>query len=156
MPHLQGVPTQLPRISVAVTPEQFDILTRSARAQRRSAASFIRELVDAATPALRAMLPVLEAREKTLAEQPRALQEAAAGFLGILQGMDPDQLTFLGVTPQDMTDLATASTPGVEREPEGEGADRADRSAPRARGPHDRSLPPETSGNSAAAQEARR
>jgi hypothetical protein len=129
------MPTKLPRVTVAVTEEQFDILTRSARVQRRPVSSFIRELLDAATPGLRAMLPILEAREKTLAEQPKALQEAAAGFLTILQGMDPNQLSFLGVTQADMTDLATASsTPtGDAREPGGEGADRTDRSVSDAR-----------------------
>jgi uncharacterized protein (DUF1778 family) len=128
------MPTKLPRISVAVSEEQYDVLTRMARVQRRAASSFIRELVDAAMPALRAMLPVLEAREKTLEEQPKALQEAAEGFLNILQGMDPNQLSLLGITGADMTDLATAASPsGDEREPEGEGAGRADRSGSDAR-----------------------
>jgi hypothetical protein len=123
------MPTALPRVSVAITDEQHDILGRMARIQRRPVSSFIRELLDAAMPALRASLPILEAREKTLAEQPKALQEAAKGFLDMLSGIDPNQLSLLGLTESDMQDLATASTPprAGERKP-GEGADRTDRS----------------------------
>jgi uncharacterized protein (DUF1778 family) len=121
------MPTKLPRITVAVTEEQHDILTRMAKVQRRPASSFIRELVDAAMPALRASLPILEAREKTLAEQPKALQEAAAGFLDMLNGIDPNQLSLLGVTSDDMEMLArkaaTEETPGDARKPGEEGTD---------------------------------
>jgi hypothetical protein len=99
-----------------------------ARIQRRPVSSFIREFLDTAMPVLRASLPILEAREKTLAEQPKALQEAAAGFLDILQGIDPNQLSLLGLTESDLDDLATACPPSRERKPGEEGTDRADRS----------------------------
>jgi len=118
------MPTALPRVSVTLTQEQFDILSRMGKLQRRAASSFIRELVDASMPALRAMLPVLEAREKSLAEQPEALQRAAQALLDTFSGMDPDQLSLLDITEADIADLATASSSrGDEREPgEGGGA----------------------------------
>jgi hypothetical protein len=119
------MPTALPRVSVTISEEQFGILSRMGKLQRRPASSFIRELLDAAMPALRAMLPVLEARERTLAEQPEALQRAAQELLDAFSGMDPDQLSLLDITEDDLKDLATATPPGDQREPgEGSGAER--------------------------------
>ncbi len=114
------MPTALPRVSVTISDEQFAILSRMAKLQRRPASSFIRELLDAAMPALRAMLPVLEAREKTLAEQPEALQRAAQELLDAFGGLDPNQLSLLDITDSDMADLAAASS-RVTREPGGKG-----------------------------------
>lgn len=126
------MPTKLPRMTVVLSQEQFDILTRMGQLQHRSASSFVRELVDAAMPALRAMQPILEAREQKLAEQPEALQRAAQGLLDTLNGIDPNQLSLLGITEADFTDLATAASPlGDERDPEGD--DPADRSGSDAR-----------------------
>ncbi len=80
--------TSLFRVFVAIIYEQFDILNCMARIQRRLVSSFICEFLDTAMLVLRVSLPILEAREKILAEQPKALQEAAAGFLEIFQGID--------------------------------------------------------------------
>jgi hypothetical protein len=112
-----------PRVSVTLTQEQFDILSKLGKLQRRPVSTFIRELLDAAMPALRATLPILEAREKSLAEQPETLQRAAQGLLDAFSGMDPDQLSLLDISEQDISDLANRSIPPGEREPgEGRGA----------------------------------
>lgn len=138
------MPTALPRVSVAITEEQHEILGRMARIQRRPVSSFIRELLDAAMPALRSSLPILEARERTLAEQPQALADAAQCLLAALQGLDPNQLSLLDITETDIQDLANrARLPPADREPgEGSGAPARSGAAARTDAPN----PPRTVG----------
>lgn len=75
------MPTKLPRFLVTVTEEQDQLLRQLAEMQHRSVASFLRELLDAATPMLRASVPLLKAARTTVQEQPQALREAAEGYV---------------------------------------------------------------------------
>ena len=87
--------------------------------QHRSVSSFIRELVDAATPLLRATLPILRARAAAIEQQPEALENAAREALGALFGDDGAQM--------DLVDhIASLMAPGG---PVRGGDDRPDRGA---------------------------
>jgi len=55
------VPTPNPRMAIVVTAEQHQLLVELGALQGRSAASYVRELVDMATPMFKAVLPVLRA-----------------------------------------------------------------------------------------------
>ena len=86
------MPSKLPRVNVVVSVEQHELLMELARLQHRSASSLLRELLDASTPFLRAVLPVLQAREAAVEEMPGKLEKAALGALQALLGDDPAQL----------------------------------------------------------------
>jgi hypothetical protein len=60
------MPSPFPRISIVLTHEQHHLLTRLASIQQKSQASYVRHLVDLATPSLRALLTPLE---QAVAEQ---------------------------------------------------------------------------------------
>lgn len=86
------MPSKLPRVNVAVSVEQHELLMELGRLQHRSASSYLRELLDAATPALALILPVLRAREAAVGEMPQKLEQAALeAFTGLL-GVDPAQI----------------------------------------------------------------
>lgn len=70
------MPTPNPRLMVTVTPEQHDLLAQLGALQGRSSASYLREMLDAATPMLQAMLPVYRSAAAQVAMQPEALQMA--------------------------------------------------------------------------------
>lgn len=55
------MPTRLPRLNVTVSEEQHALLMRLGALQGRSAASYLRELLDASTPFLTALAPTLDA-----------------------------------------------------------------------------------------------
>lgn len=91
------MPSPFPRMAIVVTPEQHTLLMRLASLQGRSAASYVRHLVDLATPSLRALLTPLEAAQ---AEQDalddgfqyaleQALQEADDDLEAQLEFFDP-------------------------------------------------------------------
>lgn len=90
------MPTRLPRLNVTVSDEQHALLLRLGALQGRSAASYLRELLDASTPFLTALLPTLEAaqagEERRSAEQAASVEALARTFM---QGADPDQLDLL-------------------------------------------------------------
>lgn len=95
--------------------------------QGRSAASYLREMLDAAMPMLRHALPVLRAAAAHEEEQPEALvrqaQEAIRGTLGELEA-NVDQLNLLellaGYTPgsasNDVVEGAAATTSGASED----------------------------------------
>lgn len=98
------MPTALPRLNVVLTHEQHALLLELAALQGRSAASYLREMVDAATPLLRATVPTLRlaAQEIELTQQhaSEALREPlrqlrALGMLG-----QPDLLETLQAAPE--------------------------------------------------------
>lgn len=91
------MPTKLPRLNVTVTEEQHELLLELAALQGRSAASYLREMVDAATPLLRAAVPPLrlaaQELELTREQAADALREPlqqlkALGMLGQLDLLD--------------------------------------------------------------------
>ena len=80
------MPALNPRIGVVVTPHQHRLLVELAELQGRSAASFLREMLDAGTPMLEAMLPVYRAAQAQIAMQPEALQMAIREALAAVDG----------------------------------------------------------------------
>lgn len=94
------MPTRLPRLNVTVTEEQHRLLLRLGELQGRSAASYLRELLDASTPVLRALEPMLEAQrtalEQTASEQTASMEVLARSlFSSAIDGADPAQLDMI-------------------------------------------------------------
>ena len=90
------MPTRLPRLNVTISEEQHALLMRLGALQGRSAASYLRDLLDASTPFLAALMPTLEAAkagELQLAEDQATALETMARAL--FQDADPDQLDLL-------------------------------------------------------------
>jgi len=79
-------------LNVTVSEEQHGMLLELGDLQHRSAASFLRELLDTATPILRATLPILRARSLAIEDQPAALEKSVTDALGALLGDDPAQI----------------------------------------------------------------
>lgn len=88
------MPATSPRVNVTVTEHQHAVLLELAALQERSAASFLREMLDGAMPMLEAMLPIYRAAALQQAMQPEALQNAIRDVLaGVEAGRS--QLDFL-------------------------------------------------------------
>lgn len=102
------MPSPFPRLTIILTPEQHHLLTRLSALQGRSQASYVRRLVDLATPHLRALLTPLEraqAEEEAMDEGfQMALQDALqdaeeeleeqlelADFLGVQEALESQE-----------------------------------------------------------------
>lgn len=115
------MPTPNPRIGVVVTWEQHSLLAELALLQGRSSASLVREMVDAATPMLEAMLPVYRAAQAQIAMQPEALQTAIRDALASVDAnrAQLDLLKLLASSEANSANDADASTgPSGAREDE--------------------------------------
>jgi hypothetical protein len=103
-------------VNVAVTPEQHTLLLQLAALQNRSAASFLREMLDAVTPLLRATVPALqlaaEEMELTRSEAIDALREPLERLreLGMV-----DQLELLGSSHAKSAAPGMPAASGSER-----------------------------------------
>jgi len=110
------MPSRSPRINVVVTDEQHGMLLELGALQGRSAASFLREMLDAATPMLRTALPVWRAAAAQAEEQPEALRQAIHDALGEVEA-NRDQLNLLellaGHTPVSASNDALPGTGGA-------------------------------------------
>ena len=95
------MPTILPRLSVVVTPEQHHLLTSLAALQGRSASSYVRRLVEVATPSLRALLASLEGVEAQEVALDENAQAAIEQLLDEAEDELADQLDMLDVFDTD-------------------------------------------------------
>jgi hypothetical protein len=87
------MPTKKPRIFVAVTPEQDQLLSELGALQSRSKASYLLELLEGAQPLLTALLPSLRAHLATIEGQPIAVRDAVAKILtGVFGDEGPNLL----------------------------------------------------------------
>jgi hypothetical protein len=102
-----------PRLNVTVTPEQHAMLLELGALQERSAASFLREMLDTATPMLAALLPVYRAAAAQQAIQPQALQMA---IRDALEGVEANRAQ-LSLLDQLGTVQPANSHGGPERSP---------------------------------------
>lgn len=96
------VTTRNPRVNVCVTPEQHSLLAALGRLQHRSAASLVREMVDAATPLMRKTVDLLSLAEEAQGVTRQAAREALRSVLEELQALtgDPNQLDLLALIPE--------------------------------------------------------
>lgn len=104
--------TRLPRLNVTVTHEQHSLLMRLGRAQGRSAASYLRQLLDASTASLEALL----AHQEQVSEcGRRALDDASQGFLFDLSPSAPyPPSSNTGVSPTPDLSPSTLKTVVLE------------------------------------------
>lgn len=91
------MPTSLPRLSVVLTPEQHHLLTRLAELQGRSASSYVRRLIDVATPSLRSLAASLGDVEATTAAIDDNAQAAIDHMVAEAEDELADQLDLLGL-----------------------------------------------------------
>lgn len=116
------MPATSPRLNVTVSPRQHAVLLELAGLQDRSAASFLREMLDGAMPMLEAMLPIYRAAALQQAMQPEVLQKAIRDAIaGVEAGRD--QLDFLGAlvaseanSANDRDGVADPATSGASEE----------------------------------------
>jgi len=109
-----------PRVNVTVTEEQHALLLELAALNGGSAAGLLRQMLDQATPLLRATVPALrlaaEEMNSTKAEAEAQLQEMFAALRSV--GVETDQFDLLDDAPLDRADRSgarTAPTKGVRR-----------------------------------------
>jgi len=60
------MPTKLPRLNVTITSEQHGLLLELAKLNGGSAAGYLRQMLDAATPLLRETVPLLRAASEEM------------------------------------------------------------------------------------------
>lgn len=73
--------TKLPRLNVTVTSEQHALLLELAALNGGSAAGYLRQMLDQATPLLRATVPALRAASQEMTMTKEAASEAISGML---------------------------------------------------------------------------
>lgn len=110
------MPASNPRLNVTVTPHQHQLLMELGELQGRSAASFLREMLDAAMPMLDAMLPVYRSAAQQAAMQPEALQLAIRDALAGVEAQRA-QLDLLGLIAD--TKPNTSNDDGADPAPSG-------------------------------------
>lgn len=108
------MPTKQPRVNVTISDEQHHLLMALGKLQGRSAASFLREMLDAATPMLEATLPIYEMAAQQAQAQPEALQAAIAKVLGQLDE-NVDQLDLLSLLASIVPTVANDGDEGAVR-----------------------------------------
>lgn len=113
------MPTAHPRLNVTVTAEQHSLLLELGALQGRSAASYLREMLDAATPMLLAMLPVYRTAAAQEAMQPDALVLAIREALSGVEA-HKDQLDLLAYLARPNS--ASANDLGAVPSPAASGA----------------------------------
>lgn len=100
------MPTKLPRLNVTVTAEQHALLLELAALNGGSAAGYLRQMLDQATPLLRATVPALRLAAQEMTSTREQANQALLGMLDALRestGIDQlDLLTdvVLGAPPE--------------------------------------------------------
>lgn len=59
------MPTKNPRLQITLSPQQYELLTRLSRAQRRPRTAVLMELLETVTPVLERVVVAIEAAERT-------------------------------------------------------------------------------------------
>lgn len=78
------MPTQNPRLNVTVTPEQHALLLELAELNGGSAAGYLRQMLDQATPLLRATVPALRLAAQEMNNSKEQASEALHGLLSAI------------------------------------------------------------------------
>jgi hypothetical protein len=115
------MPSILPRLTVVLAPEQHQLLTRLAALQGRSAASYVRHLVEIASPSFRSLLVKLDAVQEHEGAVDENLAAAIDHLVSEAEDQVEDQLDLLsfidGVEPdfEDRMGAARAATDDHEK-----------------------------------------
>ena len=112
------MPTRLPRVNVTVTEEQHALLLELAELNGGSAAGYLRQMLDQATPLIRATVPAL----RMAADEMNTTRQAASEQLEAL--LDAIRQSGAGIQP-DLLDRVSRAAQAPQD---------ASSSAPRARG----------------------
>ena len=111
------MPTRRPRVNVTITEEQHALLTELAELQGRSSASYLKEMLDAATPLLRDLVPALRLASREMASKRDEVEGAMAPVM--------ERFRALGMSAQlDLDEVlaaAAANAPGAQRTERSEG-----------------------------------
>jgi hypothetical protein len=115
------MPTPNPRLSVVVTPHQRDLLAALGAHQGRSAASYLRSLLDASQPHLQLILASLDHAAQSTAGMPDIMAKVSAE---IARGLEPyeqdhvDQLDLIAdvLEANGLDDLSIAVADLIPRE----------------------------------------
>ena len=110
------MPAKSPRLNVTISDHQHAVLLEIGKLQGRSAASYLREMVDASMPMLEAMLPVFRAAAMQEAMRPEALQTAIRSALAGIEDRR-DQLDLLEYLSRVHPELANDLEPVVRDAP---------------------------------------
>ena len=98
------MPSKLPRVNVTVSEEQHALLLELAKLNGGSAAGYLRQMLDAATPLLRATVPALRAASQEMNTTKADAEKHIAEMLAALKAV--------GVNPQpDLLDLQASERP---------------------------------------------
>jgi len=123
------MPAKYPRLQVTLTEPQRVLLTELGEIQGRSAASYLRELLDGAEPLLRSLLVLLREKELQIS---RAVEEVTHGTSETLQNMfgsDPAQLDLVEHLAAVLGHSIVQSSMLL---PDGDGTERSDGRSPSA------------------------
>jgi len=112
------MPTQNPRVNVTVTEEQHALLLELARLNGGSAAGYLRQMLDQATPLLRATVPALRLASEEMNTSRQEVNSALAELLGAIRGVGMDvHPDLLDGIPEH----AFAAAPDPQRSEDGSG-----------------------------------
>lgn len=106
------MPSKLPRVNVTVTEEQHALLLELAALNGGSAAGYLRQMLDQATPLLRAVLPAI----RSATEEMNTAQDSLNTILRAAQEAG------LRVEQPDLLDSANSGAPRTERSEGGRAA----------------------------------
>lgn len=116
------MPTRNPRVNICVTDAQHRMLMELGKLQGRSAASIVREMLDASTEMLGALLPIYRAAAQEQAMQPERLKQA---IKDVLAGVESNR------SQLDLLALLADAKPALANDQEGPDAVRSAPSAAR-------------------------
>ena len=112
------MPTKLPRVNVTVSEEQHALLLELAKLQGGSAAGFLRQQLDAATPLLRSAVPLLRRAAQETEGTREEVRQLLEGPLRAVREMGlQEQVDFLeemGAAPDAERNAASGSERGRE------------------------------------------
>lgn len=111
------MPTQLPRVNVVVTEEQRALLFELARLDPsvRSAASFLREMLDEVTPLLRVTVPAMRAAAEEIDTSRETLRAPLRDFMSHLAQLELPGDAPGGMRPQRSEDAPAKRKPSRSR-----------------------------------------
>jgi hypothetical protein len=100
------MPTVNPRVQVTLSPSLFDLVGAMARAQRVSRSQVLRELLEAAEPALQRVVKMMDAAERAKGAVKAGFAEQLLRSQQVLEGELAAQLSLVDGVSTDLVTLA--------------------------------------------------